>query len=332
MSDSRENKGLVSCVIPVYNRQELIVECVQSVLSQTYHHYEIIIVNDGSTDQTADVLANLAQQYPQKIRVLNQSNQGPGAARQLGLDHAQGEYIQFLDSDDLLLPEKFELFINAFSDHHQPDIVYATTHYYPIDDPENHIVWKQTNQPIESLLPRFFLDRIWGTATPIYKHSILKQAGKILPLSCEEDLEYECRIGLQNPKLIFIDQHLTDIRHHSGNRFSVHNSNRAKQLSHQIQAREHIYQTMIAFGLDQSSQQMQDFSKFMFLLARQSGELNLFEASSAAFKLAKISNKGLSKKDRLAMEIYRTINLVAGRKKGSQLFSVIYNGLHKIKN
>ncbi len=332
MRDSGQNNELVSCIIPVYNRQELINECVQSVLAQTYSHYEIIIVNDGSTDQTSDVATKLAQQHAEKIRVLNQSNQGPGAARQLGLDHAQGKYIQFLDSDDLILPKKFELFINAFNSPDQADIVYATTHYYPIDDPKSYFIWKLTDQPLDSLLPQFFVRRIWGTATPIYKHSILKQAGKILPLSCEEDLEYECRVGLQNPKLHFIDQHLTDIRHHSGDRFSVDNANRGKQLSHQIKAREHIYQTMLKFGLDPDSEEIQIFSKFMFLLARQSGELNLSAESNAAFELAQKASEGLSRQDRLAMYIYRIINRVAGQKKGSEMFGRIYNRLHKIKN
>ena len=332
MNNQSKNPGLISCIIPVYNREKLIVECVDSILAQSYDNYEVIIVDDGSTDQTPVITKSLVTEYPQKIKTFNQPNQGPGAARQLGIDHAQGEYIQFLDSDDLILASKFELFVDAFESKNKPDIVYATTHYYEIGNPENYIIWKQTNKSLDSLLPQFFHERIWGTATPIYKHSIVKQAGKILPLSCEEDLEFECRIGLQQPKLQFIDQHLTDIRHHSGDRFSVDNSNRAMQLSHQIQARQHIYQTMLEFGLDQSDQQVQHLAQFMFLLARQAGELNLVQESKAAFNLAKTAGGKLGKKDKLAMEIYRITNAVAGHKKGSQLFSGIYNRLHNIKN
>ncbi len=332
MNNQSKNPGLISCIIPVYNREQLIVECVNSLLAQSYDDYEVIIVDDGSTDQTPAIIKNLATEHPDKIKTFSQSNQGPGAARQLGLDHAQGEYLQFLDSDDLILPSKFELFVQAFEGGNKPDIVYSTTHYYEIGNPQSYIIWKQTNKPLDSLLPQFFQERIWGTATPIYKHSIVKQAGRILPLSCEEDLEFECRIGLQQPKLQFIDHHLTDIRHHSGDRFSVDNPNRAMQLSHQIQARQHIYHTMLEFGLDQNSQQMKQLAQFMFLLARQAGELNLAQESKTAFELAKTAGKELGKKDKLAMEIYRVTNVLAGHKKGSQLFSGIYNRLHNIKN
>ena len=320
--------GLISCIIPVYNRERLITESVSSVLDQTYQNYEIIIVDDGSTDQTPEVIKNLAAEHPNKIKILKQSNQGPGAARQFGLDHAQGEYIQFLDSDDLILPNKFELFVEAFESENKPDIVYATTHYYEIGNPENYMIWKLTNQKLDSVLPDFFISRAWGTATPIYRHLLLNQVDEIVPLSCEEDLEYECRIGLHNPKLHFIDQHLTDIRHHPGNRFSVDNPNRTEQLSHQIQAREHIYQTMLEFGLDQKSQPMRDFAKYLFLLARQASELGMTDESILAFDLAQKAGGKLPVKDKLAMNIFKATNSIFGPK----LFNKIYNRLHKLKN
>lgn len=325
------SSGLISCIIPVYNRPELIVECVQSVLAQTYDNYEIIIVDDGSTDQTSEVLYELAQQYSQ-ISVYPQENQGPGAARQLGLDHAQGQYVQFLDSDDLILPTKFELFSRAFEDTEQPDIVYSISHYYEIGKPDDYVIWKETNKKLKSILPTFFVARSWGTATPIYRHTILKKAGRILALSCEEDLEFECRIGLQNPKLYFIDEHLTNIRHHSGDRFSINNPNRAKQLSQQIFARKHIYQSMVQFGLQFDNDIMKFFARTMFLLARQAGELGLKQDSTSAFNLAQQAGQQLPAKDNLAMQIFKITHSIAGTKAGSKLFNGVYNRLHKFKN
>ncbi len=332
MSKSTYIEGLISCIIPVYNRPELIAECVSSVLTQTYNNYEIIIVDDGSTDQTKQIIAGLAKEHPEKILVLTQANQGPGAARQLGLNHTRGKYIQFLDSDDLLLSKKFELFIQAFESKVNPDIVYAVTHYYKKKTPKKYTVWKEKELANKSILPNFFVSRTWSTSTPIYKKHLLTNTGPILPLSCEEDLEYDCRIGLQNPKIEFINQHLTDFRDHSGQRFSVDNPNRAKQLSHQIQARQHIYQTMLEFGLHHSSKEMILFSRTMFLLARQAGELGLKQDSEIAFDLARQAGLKLPGKDKLAMQIYKITHSITGTKTGSKLFSGVYNRLHKIKN
>ena len=326
------SSGLISCIIPVYNRPELIIECVQSVLAQTYSNYEIIIVDDGSTDKTATVISRLAQDHPEKIKTFRQKNQGPGAARQLGLEHATGEFVQFLDSDDLILPNKFELYNHAFESENKPDIVYSVTHYYKKDDPSNYVIWKQNESGKTSILPNFIVSRAWSTSTPIYKKFLLVEAGKILPLNCEEDLEYDCRIGLQNPNIVFINQYLTAFRDHSSQRFSTNNPNRAKQLANQIEARAHIYKTMRNFGLQNNSSEMKLFAQTLFLFARQAGELGMVEESKSAFNLARHAGGELSGKDKLAMTVYKITNSIAGPKAGSQLFSNIYNRLHKLKN
>ena len=99
--------GLVTTIIPVYNRPCFLREAVASVLAQTYRPIEIIIVDDGSGPETVAVCEELAAAHPE-IRILHQENAGPGAARERGRLAARGEFIQYLDSDDRLLPEKFE--------------------------------------------------------------------------------------------------------------------------------------------------------------------------------------------------------------------------------
>ncbi len=94
---------LVSIIIPTYNHRNYIAEAIDSALAQTYPRCEIIIVDDGSTDGTGDYLA---EQFGAKITYGYQPNRGRGAARNLGLRLAKGEYIQFLDADDLIMPEK----------------------------------------------------------------------------------------------------------------------------------------------------------------------------------------------------------------------------------
>ena len=92
----------VSVIIPAYNGDRFIAEAIDSVLHQTYQNYEIIVVDDGSTDNTAQVV----RQYGKAVRYLSQRNQGVAASRNLGLAAALGDYIAFLDQDDVFLPHK----------------------------------------------------------------------------------------------------------------------------------------------------------------------------------------------------------------------------------
>jgi len=95
---------LVSVIIPTYNRGHVVPEAIESVLRQTYPNLEVIVVDDGSADNTPECL----QQFAGRIRVITQENAGPAAARNRGIEMARGELIAFLDSDDLWLPTKLE--------------------------------------------------------------------------------------------------------------------------------------------------------------------------------------------------------------------------------
>ena len=98
------NQPKVSVVIPTFNRSTLLTDAIDSVLTQTYSNYEIIVVDDGSTDDTADVVAR----YDNKVRYIYRENGGLSAARNTGIASAKGEYIAFLDSDDMFVATKLE--------------------------------------------------------------------------------------------------------------------------------------------------------------------------------------------------------------------------------
>jgi glycosyltransferase involved in cell wall biosynthesis len=93
---------LVSCVVPAFNAARFLREAIDSVLAQTHPDLDIIVVDDGSTDETATI----AGTYGDRLRLVRQENRGPAGARNRGLDCAQGEYVAFLDADDLWLPDK----------------------------------------------------------------------------------------------------------------------------------------------------------------------------------------------------------------------------------
>ncbi|VGO21669.1 glycosyltransferase family A protein [Pontiella sulfatireligans] len=111
--------SLFSVIIPVYNRAQLIDNTLQSVFQQSFRDYEIIVVDDGSTDNSRDVL----QTYAGRIVVLSQPNSGPGAARNLGVQRAQGKYLAFLDSDDLWFPWTLETYRKVILEKGEPSFI-----------------------------------------------------------------------------------------------------------------------------------------------------------------------------------------------------------------
>lgn len=105
-------EDLISVIVPVYNTERYLAACLDSILSQSYRHLEVIVINDGSTDFSPQI----AQSYSEKddrIIVYNHSNEGLAEARNRGLEVSTGNYITFVDSDDLLLPNALEVLLDA---------------------------------------------------------------------------------------------------------------------------------------------------------------------------------------------------------------------------
>lgn len=112
---------LVSVIIPAYNGDRFIAETVETVLHQTYQNIEILVVDDGSSDRTRQVL----EPYSDRIRYIYQLNQGVAAARNRGLELTHGEFVVFLDQDDICLPDKLALSIACFQEHPQVGMVHS---------------------------------------------------------------------------------------------------------------------------------------------------------------------------------------------------------------
>ena len=115
----------VSVIIPVFNCQDYIAEAIHSIANQTVRDVEIVVVDDGSTDSTLEVARREAAQDPRVI-VITQSNTGmPGAARNTGIRACRGEFIAFLDADDIYEPDKIEQELAAFRDFPEVDVVFC---------------------------------------------------------------------------------------------------------------------------------------------------------------------------------------------------------------
>lgn len=110
---------LVSVIVPVYNIMDYLERCVDSICAQTYRNLEIILVDDGSTDGTAQLCDKLAQK-DNRIRVFHKENGGSSSARNLGIDHAKGDYLGFIDSDDYIEADMYELLVQAVCEYGVP--------------------------------------------------------------------------------------------------------------------------------------------------------------------------------------------------------------------
>lgn len=121
MDQEKNNNYLVSVIIPVYNCENYLSSCIESVMSQSYKNIELILVDDGSTDQSTKMCDELSKS-DNRIKTIHQQNSGPAAARNRGIDMASGEYIFFLDSDDIIDRESIEILVDAYREHN-PDLV-----------------------------------------------------------------------------------------------------------------------------------------------------------------------------------------------------------------
>lgn len=169
---------LVSVVIVTYNKADVLADSIRSVLRQTYRPIEILVVDDGSTDRTADVVRS----FGDRVRYLPKENGGTGSARNLGIRESRGEYVAFLDGDDLWLPRKLEVQMQAFRK--EPDLAAVQCSAYCVDnrlevlearacDPRRDTLWDFLmfrNLPAFAscvVIPKKILDRIGGFGTDL---------------------------------------------------------------------------------------------------------------------------------------------------------------------
>jgi glycosyltransferase involved in cell wall biosynthesis len=165
---------LVSIIIPVYNGEKTIQETINSVLQQTFNDFEIIVINDGSQDSTLEAINNIKDD---KVRVFSYPNAGVSTSRNRGLALAQGEFISFLDADDLWTPDKLEIQFKALQDNSQAAVAYSWSDW--IDESGQflrsggHI--SINGKVFEHLLVRDFIE---SGSNPLIRKQALDEAGE----------------------------------------------------------------------------------------------------------------------------------------------------------
>jgi glycosyltransferase involved in cell wall biosynthesis len=285
-------RGLVTTIIPVFNREQMILEAFDSVLHQTYRPLEIILVNDGSTDNTPAVLDRLAAENPGIVRVLHQHNTGPGLAREAGRKMARGEFIQYLDSDDWLLPRKFMLQVQALRDNPDCDIAYGISRLVSHQGQALCERSKRTGEKIDYLFPALLLDRWWHTHTPLFRRSICDAAGPWPPRR-PEDWDLEARMGALRPRLVFCNEVLSCQRDHPGQE-RVTRGKKEAYLRDEAWFLPRLYRCALQAGVAPDAPEMQHFSRWSFMRARHLGALGEVATARRLYALAVQSGTGFS--------------------------------------
>ncbi|MBE9068951.1 glycosyltransferase [Leptolyngbya cf. ectocarpi LEGE 11479] len=199
------NTPLITVVIPAYNCQTTIRNTLRSVFEQTYSTLEIIVVDDGSTDDTLDILKTLDDD---RLTVLTQPNAGVSASRNRGLRHASGEFVALLDSDDLWLPDKLADQLEALQSESQAAVAYSWTDYI---DQTGEFVRKGyycnfQGKVHQQLLLGSFLE---SGSNPLIRHSALEAVGGFdESLRTCEDWDLWIRLSLHYPFVVVPKVHV----------------------------------------------------------------------------------------------------------------------------
>jgi len=203
----------VSVIIPVYNGEKYLSEAIESVIAQTYSDWEIIAVNDGSTDASLEILRNYEQQLPSKMHVINQENYGISIARNRAIARAKGEYIAFLDCDDLWLPEKLEKQVEFFDSNKEPGLIYSDCYVIDGDGNVKENTYTERTKPFRgNLFHELLYNNFIPTSTATSRREVLDKVGLFNPrFRVSQDYDLWLRIAETYP-VDFIDKPLAKYR------------------------------------------------------------------------------------------------------------------------
>ena len=191
---------MISVIIPLYNKETLISKTIHSVLSQSYRDFEVIVINDGSSDKSVNVVEEF---HSEKIRIISQQNAGVSAARNRGIEEAQGKYVAFLDADDEWRPDYLE---NQMLLAHQFPECDVVAHSYDFCRSGTIVHPRLNGVPFsgdKGVLENYFKvsclsdPPLWTSAVVVKKRAIKNVGGFPVGIKSGEDLLVWARLALQ---------------------------------------------------------------------------------------------------------------------------------------
>lgn len=199
----------ISVILPAYNGERFIAAAIDSVLAQTYGDYEIIVVNDGSKDRTAEILSR----YDKKIKVISQENGGIAKARNVAIENSEGEYLAFLDQDDIWLPGKLELQTALMEKDRKIGMAY--TDVYIIGDNNAELSSFKLRKPRRGMIAEdLFLNNFIATSSVMTRRECFDRVG-LFDQELSPCLDYDRWLNIAALyKIDYVDAPLVKFRDH----------------------------------------------------------------------------------------------------------------------
>lgn len=201
-----------SVIIPVFNREKFVGAAIESALAQEMRPQQIIVVDDGSTDQSLKIIEG----YGDAVVLYRQANSGCAAARNLAAEHSVGEYLAFLDSDDVWYPWTLRLVAEAIQQYGRPPLLATARIPFSTEAPP------RIDQP-KSRHTRVFPDlyaarRVVGTCVMVVRNDVFREAGQFAPINMNgTDAEFNLRLGIRGPFVQFDAPAMLGYRQHGTN-------------------------------------------------------------------------------------------------------------------
>jgi len=215
------NSPLVSICMPVHNAEDYLAFALDSVFSQTYQNYEVICVDDGSSDDSLDILRD----YGERVSIIESTNKGAPHARNLAFQHSKGDVIQFFDADDILAPEKIERQLTLMK-RSGADLVFCNKRVLRANDTLTDL---SSLPPIDGLDPFLYCLRYnlpggraaIDTEVPLHRREILQRIGGFrLGVVRAQDKDLALRLAAAGARFEYLDEILVTCRDHDGPRIS----------------------------------------------------------------------------------------------------------------
>lgn len=197
----------ISVIVPVYNTEKYLRECIDSLINQTYTNLEIIIIDDGSTDKCPEIIDGYAK-IDERIVVIHQKNAGVSAARNTGLNHATGEYVGFVDGDDYINPIMFESLVNEINEESIDVSICAIEGQKCIGQKERYI-FNNKEAIIEMHRGNLFMGHLWNK---LIKRSVIEEVRFNEEIAILEDLLFLHYVLIKANRVSYINKRLYHYR------------------------------------------------------------------------------------------------------------------------
>ena len=224
-----DNIPMVSIIIPIYNVENYIENCIKSVIAQTYKNIEIILVDDGTPDKSSDIAERVLTEKGVTYQIIHQENSGLAMSRNAGLNVAKGEWVYFLDSDDLILPSTIEHMVNACCDKEIDLVISSFKSIYSVNEVLNDCNNGYKKVYTREKIQKEFLLRklvILAPGTLYRKNFLTNNNLKFEKLSWSEDQHFVWRVLAFINKAVYLDEPLYQYYRHEGSIMTATKANK----------------------------------------------------------------------------------------------------------